>query len=64
MPPAWCRVPTTFLQALESSFAQDLNGNGQIGVAPRVVEANGATHLTEVGGSVYLFDYGPGWVRL
>ena len=45
-----------FLQALESSFSQDLNGNGQIGVAPRVVEANGATHLTEVGGSVYLFD--------
>ena len=45
-----------FLQALESSFAQDLNGNGQIGLAPRVVEANGATRLTEMGGPVYLFD--------
>ena len=45
-----------FLQALESSFAQDLNGNGQIGLAPRVVEANGATRLTEMGGSVYLLD--------
>ena len=45
-----------FLQALESSFAQDLNGNGQIGLAPRVVEANGATRLTEMGGSVYLYD--------
>ena len=45
-----------FLQALESSFVQDLNGNGQIGLAPRVVEANGSTHLTEMGGPVYLFD--------
>ena len=48
----------TFLQALESSFAQDLNGDGQIGLAPRVVEANGSTHLTELGGSVYLLDTG------
>ena len=60
-----------FLQALESSFAQDLNGNGQIGLAPRVVEANGATRLTEMGGSVYLFDTGrrgpvseAGWGRV
>ena len=47
--PSSCRL-------FESSFAQDLNGNGQIGSAPRIVEAFGATRLTEVGGSVYLFD--------
>ena len=45
-----------FLQALESSFAQDLNGNGTDRRCSAVVEAYGATHLTEVGGSVYLFD--------
>ena len=38
------------LESLETSFHQDLNGDGQIGVAvATVIESNGATSLTEVG---------------
>ena len=45
-----------FLQALESSFAQDLNGNGQIGPSPRRSwrRTDRGAHLTELGGSRYI----------
>ena len=33
-----------------------LNGDGQIGVVPTVIEANGATSLTQVGDQYYLDD--------
>ena len=47
---------STALESIESSFHQDLNGDGQIGVVPTVIESNGATSLTEVGNHFYLYD--------
>jgi serralysin len=44
------------LESIETSFHQDLNGDGVIGVPTRVIEANGSTHLTEVGNNYYLYD--------
>ena len=46
------------LESLETSFHQDLNGDGQIGVGgvATVIESNGATSLTEVGNHYYLDD--------
>jgi serralysin len=44
------------LESLESSFHQDLNGDGVIGVVGTVIEANGSTSLTEVGNNFYLLD--------
>ena len=46
------------LQALETIFQQDLNGNGQIGVTPTTIEAFGATRLVEVGSQFFLRDAG------
>ena len=39
------------LESLETSFHQDLNGDGQIGVSgvTTVIESNGSTSLTEIG---------------
>ena len=47
---------STALESIESSFHQDLNGDGQIGVVPTVVESNGSTDLTQVGNHFYLYD--------
>ncbi|WGD55342.1 M10 family metallopeptidase C-terminal domain-containing protein [Bradyrhizobium sp. CB1650] len=44
------------LQALETSFQQDLNGDGRIGLIPAVAEANGSTRLTEIADHFYLYD--------
>ena len=45
---------STALESLETSFQQDLNGDGVIGLrAPTVIEANGSTSLTEVGNQFY-----------
>src|SRR5207244_522768 len=44
------------LEAIETSFHQDLNGDGQIGPTIAVIEANGSTRLTEVANQYYLFD--------
>jgi hypothetical protein len=46
------------LQSLEPSFHQDLNGDGLIGPPTTVIEANGSTHLTEVGNHFFLYDSG------
>ena len=46
------------LQSLETSFHQDLNGDGQIGLPTTVIEANGSTSLTEVGNHFYLYNSG------
>src|SRR5262245_57862956 len=47
------------LEALETSFQQDLNGDGAIGppsVSVTAIEAFGSTSLTEVGNHFYLYD--------
>src|SRR5258706_332494 len=36
------------LESLESSFHQDLNGDGVIGVPTKVIEAFGVTSLTQI----------------
>ena len=47
------------LESLETSFHQDLNGDGVIGVpTPVVIEAFGSTHLTQVGNNYSLYDGG------
>ena len=42
------------LEALETSFQQDLNGDGQIGIPTTVIDALGSTSLIEVGNNFYL----------
>ena len=44
------------LQGLETSFQQDLNGNGHIGPATVTIESFGATRLDEVGNQFFLRD--------
>jgi 20S proteasome alpha/beta subunit len=58
------------LEALETTFNQDLNGDGAIGVpsaplpsAPpigTVIQTDGSTSLTEVGNNYFLYDGGSG----
>ena len=47
---------STALESLETSFNQDLNGDGHIGLVTTVIESFGATSLTEIGNSYYLDD--------
>ena len=52
------------LESLETSFQQDLNGDGVIGLPPTtVIEAYGSTSLTEVGNNFYLYSVGGVWPR-
>ena len=44
------------LESLETSFHQDLNGDGMIGVPTTVIESAGSTSLTEVGNNFYLYN--------
>jgi hypothetical protein len=48
------------LQSIETSFQQDLNGDGVIGPpsasSPTVIEGFGSTSLTEVGTNFYLYN--------
>ena len=52
------------MESIETSFQQDLNGDGVIGPVglagptPTVIEANGSTHLTQLGSHYYLYDSG------
>ena len=48
---------SSVLQSLETSFQQDLNGDGTIGVPGQtVIESFGSTHLTQVGTHYYFYD--------
>jgi serralysin len=44
------------LESIETSFHQDLNGDGTIGTVQVVIESNGATSLIKVGTNYYLKD--------
>jgi hypothetical protein len=46
------------LQSLESSFHQDLNGDGTTGLATTTIESSGATSLTQVGDNYFLYASG------
>ena len=49
----------TALELLETSFHQDLNGDGTIGLPTKVIESFGSTSLTQVGDNFYLGASGP-----
>ena len=48
------------LELLETSFHQDLNGDGVIGVPGTVIEAIGSTSLVEVGNHFFLDNISTG----
>ncbi|MCK1393566.1 matrixin family metalloprotease, partial [Bradyrhizobium sp. 1] len=48
------------LESLETSFHQDLNGDGTIGVVTTVIESAGATSLTQVANNYYFYQSGVG----
>ena len=48
------------LKSLETTFHQDLNGDGVIGVVTTVIEAFGSTSLTKIGDTFYLKAGGSG----
>jgi VCBS repeat-containing protein len=50
----------TTLENLESTFQQDLNGDGTIGLPKVVVQTDGSTALTEVGNNYFLNPAGGG----
>jgi len=49
---------STTLQTLETTFQQDLNGNGEIGLVPTTIESFGATSLVRTGSQYFLQDSG------
>ena len=49
---------STALESLESSFHQDLNGDGVIGIPATVIESFGSTSLVEVGGNFFMHANG------
>ena len=51
---------STALESLETTFHQDLNGDGVIGLPTTVIQTDGSTSLTEVGTNFYLFANGTG----
>ena len=51
---------STELEALETSFHQDLNGDGVIGFSTTVIETGGSTSLTQVASNYYLYSGGTG----
>jgi aryl-phospho-beta-D-glucosidase BglC (GH1 family) len=48
------------LEALETAFHQDLNGDGVIGFSTTVIDAVGSTSLVEVGSNFYLYNTASG----
>jgi serralysin len=51
---------STALESLETTFHQDLNGDGTIGIPSVTIEAFGSTSLVEVGSNYYLDNISSG----
>ncbi|MGY2904987.1 M10 family metallopeptidase C-terminal domain-containing protein [Bradyrhizobium sp. URHC0002] len=51
---------SSVLKSAETTFQQDLNGDGIIGIASVVIESAGVTSLTQVGSNYYLYNSGAG----
>ena len=49
---------STALESLETTFHQDLNGDGKIGLVTRVIRTNGSTSLAEVANNYFLYGAG------
>ena len=48
------------LESFETTFNQDLNGDGVIGLKHTVIQVDGSTSLTEIGSNYVLYDSGSG----
>ncbi|SHM81545.1 beta strand repeat-containing protein [Bradyrhizobium lablabi] len=48
------------IESIETSFHQDLNGDGTIGVTGTVIESFGSTNLIQVGSNFYMSNTGSG----
>jgi serralysin len=48
------------LESLETTFNQDLNGDGTVGIPKVVIQTDGSIALTEVGNNFYLYNGGTG----
>ncbi|MBK3666732.1 NF038122 family metalloprotease, partial [Bradyrhizobium diazoefficiens] len=48
------------LESLETTFHQDLNGDGTIGVVKTVIESAGVTSLTQIANNYFLYHSGSG----
>ena len=44
------------LESIETTFDQDLNGDGTIGLTETVIQTNGSTSLTEVANEYFLYN--------
>ena len=51
---------SSMLESYEPSFHQDLNGDGTIGAPGTVIESDGSTDLTQIGGNYFLYNNGAG----
>ncbi|WP_276326863.1 M10 family metallopeptidase C-terminal domain-containing protein [Bradyrhizobium valentinum] len=51
---------SSVLKAAETTFQQDLNGDGLIGIPNVVIDSAGSTSLTQVGDNYYLYNSGAG----
>ncbi|UPK02139.1 M10 family metallopeptidase C-terminal domain-containing protein [Bradyrhizobium sp. 170] len=51
---------SSVLKSAETTFQQDLNGDGTIGNPSVVIESAGVTSLTQVGSNYYLYNSGAG----
>lgn len=51
---------STTLESFETTFNQDLNGDGAIGIPIKVIQTDGSTALTEIAGNFYLYTNGSG----
>ena len=51
---------SSVLKSAETTFQQDLNGDGLIGIPTVVIELSGSTSLTQVGSNYYLYNSGAG----
>ena len=51
---------STALEALETTFNQDLNGDGTIGIPKVAIQTDGSTVLTGVGNNFFLYNTGNG----
>jgi serralysin len=48
------------LETLETTFNQDLNGDGTVGLPTTVIQVDGSTSLTEIGPNYFLYQSGSG----
>ena len=48
------------LETLETTFNQDLNGDGTVGLPTKVIQVDGSTSLKEIGPNYFLCQSGSG----